>query len=45
MHFSLRLESIGFILRFFPLLIYSAILRTAFLDSIFKTVFKHLANL
>ena len=33
MHLSLRLEPIGFILRFFPLLLYSAILRIAYLDS------------
>ena len=45
MHLVFRLESTGFILRFFPLLIYSAIPRIVFLDSIFKLIFKPLVNL
>ena len=40
MHLSLRFESIGPILRFFPLLIYSAILRIVFLDSFINLTLK-----
>ena len=38
MHLSLRFESVDSILRFFPLLIYSAILRIVFLDT-FSSLF------
>ena len=41
MHLSLRLELIGFILRFFPLLIHSAMLRLFFLDSSLKVILNH----
>ena len=44
MHLFLRPESIGFILRFFPLLIYSAILRINFLGYSNNLISKLLAN-
>ena len=40
----LRLKSAGFTLRFFPLVIYSAILRICFLDTFIDLVSKSLAN-
>ena len=40
----LRLESIGFILRFLPLHIYSAILRIDFLNPLINLMFKLSAN-
>ena len=41
---NLRLKSTGFILRFFPLVIHSAILRTDFLDPCINLMSKLLAN-
>ena len=40
MHLSLRFESIGSILRFFPLLIYSTILRIVFLNPFINLILK-----
>ena len=43
-HLFLKLEWIGSISKFFPLLIYSAILRIIFLDYILKLIFESMTN-
>ena len=44
MHLSLRLKSIGFMLRFFPLVIYSAMQRIEFLVPFLNLMLKLLAK-